>query len=349
VKRDLGILVLTFALANAVGGPAVVGASSQPRPAHAATAPEPPSSPVSAGDPWLLYQWFQEGKTTKDLFLARPDGTEVHPIVTDVDGEHRGGTWSPDGSEIAFTMFGAGTPDGSIWTANADGSGARLLFDGGDACVAVAWPAWSPDGTKVAMTCWPDYTGHSSVVSLDLASMAVTTVATLFLPEAMDHAPRWSPDGASIAFPIYEFDPADGSVNGSLVAIAPASGGSVSRLTTFDTFLSAPDWRPDASELVINSYDLGLISTTAMPSNLYAIKPDGTGLHQLTYGSTSGSMRITEPRPVADGRIVVSIATAVPGSLSVDCVRPGFVDVTGGEPVVWPGNCGANAELRPTR
>jgi Tol biopolymer transport system component len=340
MTRTTTILAAALLVAATAGAPAALGAS---------TTPAPSQPPVLPGEPWLLYQWFQEGKDTKDLFLARPDGSDAHAIVTDVPGEHKGGTWSPDGSRIAFTMFDAATPDGSIWTANADGSGAKLLFDGGDGCVAVAWPSWSPDGTKLVMVCWPDYTVHSSVAVLDIATLALTTIATASQPEFLDNPPRWSPDGASIAFPILRWDPTGDHLDGSLVAIVPAAGGQVDRITAFDTFMSSPDWRPDGSELAMNSYDLGNIQTTDRPSNLYAIRPDGTGLRQLTFSSVDGSMRITVPHWAADGtRIVVSVADSVPPSMTVDCVRPGFVDAAGGEPVVWPGKCGADAELRPT-
>lgn len=317
--------------------------------ASLAATPAPTPMPVLPGEPWLLYQWFQEGKATMDLFLARPDGTDLHAIVTDVPGEHKRASWSPDGNSIAFTMFDTATPNGSIWTANADGSGARLLYDGDDECVGVAHPSWSPDGTELGMICWPDYSGHSSVVVLDIASMALTTIATVTLPEGLDNPPRWSPDGASIAFPILHWDPTEDHLDGSLVAIAPAAGGPVRRLTTFDTFMSSPDWRPDGAELVMNSYDLGNIHTTDQPSNLYSIKPDGTGLRQLTHSSVDGSMRITVPHWTADGsEIVVSVATSIPPSMTVDCVRPGFVDAAGGEPLLWPvETCGAGANPRP--
>jgi Tol biopolymer transport system component len=135
------------------------------------------------------------------------------------------------------------------------------------------------------------------------------------------------------------------------VAVVPAEGGRVDRLTTFDTFMSSPDWRPDGRELVMNSYDLGNIQSTDHPSNLYVIKPDGTGLWQLTHGSVDGTMRITLPRWAPDGTgIYVSIANSVPPSTTVDCVQPAFVDGGRGEPVLlWSsGKCAAGAELRPT-
>lgn len=351
MKRMSTILAAALLVATATGSPAVLGASPGPSSSAGPTA-------SSAGDPlaglpdgpWLMYQWFAGDTDARALFLARPDRSDAHAILTDVPGSHAGGTWSPDGTRIAFTVFDDTTPDGSIWTANADGSGAKLLFDGGDACVAVAWPSWSPDGTKLVLVCWPDDSGHSSVVTLDTTTMALTTIATVSYPEILDNPPRWSPDGASIAFPILRWDATGDHIDGSLIAVAPATGGKEERITSVDSFMSSPDWRPDGSELVMNSYDLGNIHETDQPSNLYAIKPDGTGLRQLTHSSVDGSMRITSPRWAADSSgIIVSIANSIPPSMSIDCVTPGFVDAAGGEPVaLWQEGCGAGAELRPT-
>ena len=307
---------------------------------------------ILPGEPWLLYEWFHDGKDTKDLFLARPDGSDAHVIVTDIPGEHRAASWSPDGTRIAFVVRDAETPDGSIWTANADGSGAKRLFDGGDVCASVYHPSWSPDGSKLAMVCYPASSDRqSSIAVLDLASMAMTTLATVAWPESLDNPPRWSPDGMSIAFPIVHWDPTDDHLDGSLVAAVPAAGGKVRRLTPFKTNMSSPDWRPDGSELVMKSYDLGNIQDTNQPSNLYAIKPDGTGLRQLTHSSVNGEMRIAQPRWTPDGTgMYVSIATtAGPGSTRVARVQPAFVDAQGGEPVLVSSSLnGAHPELRPT-
>jgi Tol biopolymer transport system component len=51
-------------------------------------------------------------------------------------------------------MRDAKTPNGSIWTAAADGSDAALLYDGNGECDEGAfWPVWSPDGKRLAMVC----------------------------------------------------------------------------------------------------------------------------------------------------------------------------------------------------
>jgi len=101
----------------------------------------------------------------------------------------------------------------------------------------------------------------------------------------------------------------------------------------------------------MNSYDLGNIQATDQPSNVYAVKLDGTGVRQLTHSSVDGTMRITVPHWAPDGtRIYVSIANSIPPSTTVDCVRPASMDAGGGEPVLlWTsGRCAAGVELRPT-
>lgn len=333
----------------------VAAASAPPTPTTTAapaatTTPGPTPMAILPGEPWLLYEWFQDGKDTKDLFLVRPDGSDAHPIVTDIPGEHRAASWSPDGTRIAFVVRDAETPDGSIWTANADGSRPKRVFAGGDACESVYHPSWSPDGSKLVMVCYQD-DSHSSIAILDIASMTLKTLATVVLPEFLDNPPRWSPDGTSIAFPIVHWDPTNDHLDGSLIALVPAAGGRVDRLTAFDTNMSSPDWRPDGSELVMNSYDVGNIQDTDQPSNLYAIKLDGTGPRQLTHSSVNGEMRIAQPRWTPDGAgIYVSIATtAGPGSTRVNRVQPGFVGAGGGEPVLVSSSLnGAHPELRPT-
>lgn len=334
-------VILVVASACSAAGASPPAPSSMPSPTPIAVLP---------GEPWILYRWLRQDSDKRGLFLARPDGSDVHGIVTDVPGEHTAPAWSPDGNTIAFVVRDAETPDGSIWTANADGSGAKRLFTGGEDCESVFHPTWSPDGSKLALVCYPD-SSRSSIATLDLASMALTILATVDLPEFLDNPARWSADGASITFPILRWDPTGDHLDGSLVAVIPAEGGQVSRVTSFDTNMSSPDWRPDGSELVMNSYDLGNIRSTDQPSNLYTIKPDGTGMLQLTHGSVDGTMRIARPRWAPDGSgIFVSIATTIPPGTTTDCVQPAFMDGGSGEPVLlWTtGTCAAGTELRPT-
>jgi hypothetical protein len=114
-----------------------------------------PASPSAATDrePWLLFNAFV-GDDQKAAYLVRPDGMSVRQILTDIAGDVRAVSWSPDGTAIVFAFRDAANPDTSIWTATADGTGATKLYDGrNDGCGAVHYPAWSPDGTRLAFIC----------------------------------------------------------------------------------------------------------------------------------------------------------------------------------------------------
>ncbi len=263
-----------------------------------------------------MYCWYVDQKQDRDLILARADGTDAHAIATDVPGGGCLASWSPDGSQIAFVKRNEAHPLGAIWTVRADGSGAAMLTDGGGACPGgIFHPNWSPDGSRLAVVCYPDTDpGGGSVATYDLATRKVTRLNTVTWPDHLDNAPSWSPDGKSLAFAILHWDPTDKFLDGSLVATISVDGGKERRLTTYDTFMSAPDWSPDGSQIVMSDYDLGNMHTSTHPSNLYLIKPDGTGLHQFTHSAVDPTMRIAAPHWTSDGsRIVVAIGSPPPG------------------------------------
>jgi len=313
--------------------------------------PVPSSIAVLDGEPWIVYEWFQPGKDTKDLLLARPDGSDAHAIATDVPGSHYSPSWSPDGSRIAFVVRDDATPEGSIWTANADGSGATLLSAGGDTCpVGLFHPSWSPDGTKLAVVCYPGGPDTESVAVMDVATKAITRLETVTHPQFLNNQPTWSPDGRWIAFDIGRWDPTNSFPVGWLVAVVAAAGGPVRRITTFETFMAHPDWSPDGQELVVGSYDIHDIQSTDQSSNLYLMKPDGSGVRQLTQSSVDGTMRIGQPRWSPDGtQIVVSVGLSEPPDTNISDAQLGFVSAAGGEPVLLsPTIHGSKPDLRPT-
>lgn len=329
---------------------AAIAPSSAPTPSLAAS---PSPIAVLDGEPWVLSGWYLPGKDTKDLFLTRPDGTDQHAILTDLPGERVAPAWAPDGTRFAFVTRDTATPLGSIWTANADGSGAAMLTDGGGACPdGIFHPSWSPDGSKLAVICYPDPAGKAgSVATFDLATGVVKRLITVTWPEHLDNPPSWSPDGTSLAFAVLHWDPTDQFIDGSLVAVVPVAGGPVDRLTTFDANMSGPAWSPDGSELAMYSFDLGNMHTTDQASNVFAIRPDGTGQRQITKSAVDGHMRITTPRWTPDGtQLLVTIGVAPPSSgplATVNDLQLGVVDPAGGEPVLWPPTIHGGV-LRPT-
>src|SRR5438270_323940 len=118
----------------------------------------------------------------------------------------RAPAWSPDGSKIAFTRYGAN--DSDIYVMHADGSGIVQLTNtpGND-----DQPAWSPDGSKIAFSSTRDGNHEIYVMNAtDGSGLVRLTNDALW-----DDHPAWSPDGSKIAFSkysaIYVMNATDGS------------------------------------------------------------------------------------------------------------------------------------------
>lgn len=271
-----------------------------------ASAQAPSAPPILPGEAWLTYAWYPQ-----KLYLVRPDGSDRHVVELGVPGEPFAVSWSPDGERLAFVIRDETTPNGSIWTAAADGSETALLYDGaGDCDDGAFWPAWAPDGRRLAMVCYrvEGDAGYSSIAVLDTATMSRTDLVQLTYPVTVDNPPSWSPDGTALTFEIITWDPTDTFVASSVVATVPAAGGEVTRLTDPTLFAGHPDWSPDGSLIAFNTYDTGNIHGIEEPSNVYTIAPDGSDLRQLSTASVDGKMRIGQPFWSSDGsRIWVSI------------------------------------------
>src|SRR2546423_8273362 len=95
-------------------------------------------------------------------------------------------TWSPDGTELIYSM------QGFLWRQRIGSAAATQLTDGPTYDYQ---PDWSPDGRAVVFARY----AHDAIEleMLDLASGAVTPLTP---NGAVNVEPRWSPDGSRIAF-----------------------------------------------------------------------------------------------------------------------------------------------------
>ena len=315
-------------------------ATSKPMP----TAVVPTLIPVADGEQWMTYEWYAEGQDYKSVFLARPDGDQVHLIATDVSGEHRGPAWSPTGDRIAFIVLNEVAPNGSIWLSAPDGSGAKPALDAPKLCPGGAyWPAWSPDGTKLSIVCYS--LTDKSVAVLDLATGGVHLLTTVTTPEHFDNPASWSPDGSTIAFDDEHWDPTGAFLDGSRIGTIPSEGGKITWLTQYNTFAAWPDWHPTKDLISFNSYDLGNMQQVDHPSNLWTMRSDGSDVQQITNLTDPAKLRATQARWMPDGSsLIVSCASGNP----VNDVMPCFVDPASGivtYPVLIPS--GARPDMRP--
>jgi Tol biopolymer transport system component len=299
-----------------------VTAAATPTPASAS----PESIAVLPGEPWLVYQYEDH-----NLRLIRPDGADMHLLLSDESRDQSHPDWSPDGARIAFEM------DGEIWVAAADGTDLHRLASCESPCRDLYQPAWSPDGSEVAFTRIDLVDGKnpgSAVQSVDVATGATRDLVRTGGAEYANGA-RWSPDGRSLVVQLDRFLDSGNDTNrvtGSAVAVVDltAKAPKPRRLTDWTMFAANPDWNPTKDLIVFSTYDLsardGLsFADPSPPSDLYTVRPDGTGMTQLTHNpngtqltrnNTASGPLSSQPTWSPDGRSIVfvqSVGTEWPG------------------------------------
>ena len=97
--------------------------------------------------------WSPDGQSLAysdfaDLFVAKSDGSEPHKLFSAQDPKNRLNdvAWSPDGSQIRFTVTALGTRFlGAIWQVSADGKDSHQLFPGWLTARDQCCGKWTPD------------------------------------------------------------------------------------------------------------------------------------------------------------------------------------------------------------
>ena len=284
---------------------------ASPAPTSASASPSASAAPtMRADEPWIAYQW--EPEHGQGLYLMRPDGSDAHEIATELPGDAFHPDWSPDGKRIALDL---GTDEHEIWVVDADGTNAAAIVprstDCAISCGDVALPAWSPDGSKIAFVRFKlGASGlEAAVIEVqDIASGDRRVLYTAPSKTALNY-PRWSSDGQSIVFEMTRYPDTQinpGTATGSAIAVIDVAGERAQPvvLTDWSMYATYPDWRPGSDEIVFSTYDLGEFPATDEPSNLYTIRPDGSGQTPLTtFGKAE--QRATQPTWTPDGSRII--------------------------------------------
>lgn len=203
-------------------------------------------------------------------------------------------TWSPDGTELIYSM------QGSLWRQRIGSHLAQQLTseEGYD-----YQPDWSPDGRFVVFARYA-----RDAIELHLLELATGVVRSLTTNGGVNVEPRWSPDGTRIAFVSTTYNgrwhiftlTMDRGVPGDVTRLTEDNDSRLPRYyySVWDHYLS-PTWSPDGRELILVSNrehihgSGGFWRMTATP---------GAPMRELRYEETTWKAR---PDWSPDGKRVV--------------------------------------------
>jgi Tol biopolymer transport system component len=259
---------------------------------------------VKGGDGRIVFRRYLDvARTSAAIFTVNPDGTGArqvtHPAAGVIDTEP---DWSSDGTKIAFERQEPCPADGPrnglnntcdlVFTTRRDGSGPRPFVPCGfqaDApfpgnCVGVDQPGWSPDGSKIAFQynlSDPRYTGSLTLdagIWIANADGSGAHQVTQRTPgQAWDFGPQWSPDGRRLVF--FRRDlPTDTEA----IFTVAVDGSHERQVSPAGLNAANPNWSPDGRWILFNA------EAQDGSSNLYRVRPDGSGLARITNEAGDG-------------------------------------------------------------
>jgi Tol biopolymer transport system component len=236
----------------------------------------------------------------RDIYTMNANGTSVVQLTSTPD-EEQTPHWSSDGTKIVFFR------SDDIFVMNADGTGVQQLTT--DPARDFS-PAWSPDGTKVYFT-----TARGGSYDIYVMNADGTNQVPVITGPDDDFQPAVSPSG----------DIAYCKNQGASADIWTVNHG---QLTTAAGEDCQPDWAPDGSQIVFNSFRAG-------SSQVWVTNSDGSNQHALTNsgsydddpdwspalssGAVGGFVDVT----TTSGREGVSLVLALAG-LGFACVLAGL-------------------------
>jgi TolB protein len=201
-----------------------------------------------------------------ELTIINADGTGREVIFT-ADEIIEAPNWHPDGD---YLVFNAG---GEIWRINVDGSGLKKIETGtirdlnNDHVI-------SPDGKTIYMS----NSGDWALYAVGIEGGTPRKVSNPHEPNYMHFLHGISPDGKTLSYVAVEGPEGKRRIN---MFTIPAAGGLDTRLSDVDYPNDGPEYSPDGKWIYFNSER---DATEPGHAQCYRMRPDGTGIEQLTHG-----------------------------------------------------------------
>jgi len=219
---------------------------------------------------------FQSSRDGRDDIYVMDLRSGAVRRLTDGRGFNEYPDWSPDGRRILFTSSRDGVfdPAGSgyyrdIYVMQADGSDSHRLsrhegiFGGA---------AWNPDGHSLVFAA--SHGDGWDVFTMQADGSSIEQVSNFGPSGGGANYPRWSPDGSRVLYFGRVAKAAPLLIYWQSAGQQPAHPVTVAKAGQYDLY---PDWSRDGKWIVFER-------TGPRGSQLFAVRPDGTGLSQLTDG-----------------------------------------------------------------
>jgi Tol biopolymer transport system component len=246
-------------------------------------------------------------RTQGAIFTVAPDGSGDRQVTSPPAGlNDEFPDYAADGSLIAFGRCGDFC---GVFTVRPDGSHVRPLTrtcpagEEPPACSDNWYPAVSPDVRQVAFVhafgrIVDDQIDHVGIYRVSIGGGRMHRVTLPPTRAAEDNEPQWSPDGRRLIFTRHtiEADPAD---ERQAIFVVNADGSGLRRVTPWELHAGdGPDWSPDGSRILFRSPE----NDDFLHSQLYTIRPDGSGLRQITHVPDGTKLYSSSFSP--DGRFI---------------------------------------------
>jgi Tol biopolymer transport system component len=317
-------------------------------------------------------QYPSARETDAALWVVDVDNGATTRLLDELDVAQP--SWSPHGYRIAFWGLPPNTGQRDLWTVAADGSGVVRVTEDAD----LDWsPSWSPDGRFLYFS-----SDRAGSLNLWRVALDERTGEVLSAPEAVTTPSRWSGQAALAADGVtLVYAALDRRANAESVALDPEGPEVVGRPEavtrgTVEYAYAAPS--PDGSRLgltttgrredlyVLELADRELRRLTDDPSKdrgvawspdgrhlsvysdrgekyeIWWIRPDGSGLEQLTRSGGSVNAPVWSPDGLAlatatlAGSVVFDLAAPHPSATATDL--PAISDDEFFTPSSWSGD-----------
>jgi TolB protein len=227
--------------------------------------------------------------------------------------------FSPSGDQIVFDRERGGTFRDVLVFARPDGTHKHVLRAAcaGD-CVWFDETTWTPDGKTLLMlrgtASGSDLTGAIWSIGIDGSNLRQLTFPGVSTDTSGhdDHHPDVAPNGRR-----FVFSHNNDATKRQKIEIEPISGGSPSVIPIPHSLNPGdPTWTPDGSRILFQSPPE---PTAGQAQNFYTIRPNGTGLRQITHYHAppkSPGVWLFHPSFSPDGRyIAASIGPGADGGV----------------------------------